>query len=273
LTVTDINSAFTGNIPENYDRYLGPMFFHCCAEDLAARIAEGPARRVLEIAAGTGIATRLIRDRLPDETDITASDLNDDMLKHAERKFSSGERITFQVADAMQLPFDDAQFDVVTCQFGIMFCPDKVQAFREARRVLAPGGRLLFSIWDALAHNPLPRTANEILATFFDGDAPAFLQVPFSYHDQTQISDDMLNAGFGDVQFTTLDGECVFAEPRHAALGVVTGSPLRIEIEQRGGADIDDVVDGVASGLGAAFGERDCRVPMRWTVISSSCTN
>ena len=268
--MTDINSAFTGNIPENYDRYLGPMFFHCCAEDLAARIAAQPAQRVLEIAAGTGIATRFIRDHLSDEIHITASDLNGDMLRHAEQKFSSGENIAFKVADAMQLPFEDAQFDVVACQFGVMFCPNKVQAFREARRVLAPGGRLLFSVWESLAHNPLPRTANEILAAFFDGEAPMFMHTPFGYSDQVAIREDMANAGFDEVAFTTLDGECVFADPRHAALGMVTGSPLRVEIDQRGDTDIDDVVDGVASGLGAAFGERDCRVPMRWTVISAS---
>jgi len=270
--VNEINTAFTGNIPENYDRYLGPMFFRSCGEDLAARIAGGPAQRVLEIAAGTGIATRCIRDRLTDAAQLTASDLNGDMLAHAEAKFSPGESIRFEVADAMQLPFENGQFDVVTCQFGIMFCPDKVQAFREARRVLAPGGRLLFSIWDSLDHNPLPRAINEILAAFFDGQAPMFMHVPFSYHDQAQIRSDMAEAGFAEIGLTTLDGECVFPDPRHAALGVVTGSPLRAEIDQRGDTDIDDVVEGVASGLEATFGASDCRVPMRWTVISASRT-
>lgn len=270
--MTDINSAFTGNIPENYDRYLGPMFFHCCAEDLAERVAEFPAQKVLEIAAGTGVATRLLRDRLPHETHLLVSDLNPDMLRHAEQKFSADENISFQPADAMQLPFEGAQFDSVACQFGIMFCPDKVQAFQETRRVLTPGGRLQFSVWGSLVHNPLPRTANAILAEFFGGDAPAFLHVPFSYHDEVMIREDMANAGFAEVEFTTLEGECVFPEPRHAALGMVTGSPLRIEIEQRGDTDIDDVVEGVASGLGKAFGERDCRVPMRWTVISATRT-
>ncbi len=267
--MNDIYSAFTGNIPENYDRYLGPMFFHDCAEDLAARIAGGEPEKVLEIAAGTGIATRYLRDHLPARVHITASDLNDAMLKHAEKKFSESENIRFQVADAMALPFEDQHFDLVACQFGIMFCPDKVQFFQQARRVLAPGGRLLFSIWDSLEHNPLPRTTNEILAEFFDGDVPAFLQVPFSYHDQEQIRNDMEQAGFSDIQFETQQGQCVFAEPTQAALGMVTGSPLRLEIEQRGDTAIDDVVDKVAADLKTTFGERDCRAPMRWTVIST----
>ncbi len=267
--MNNVYSEFTGNIPENYDRYLGPMFFHDCAEDLATRIAAGQAEKILEIAAGTGIATRYIRDQLPNEVHITASDLNADMLTHAEKKFSTEENIRFQVADAMALPFDDQQFDVATCQFGIMFCPDKVQTFREAHRVLNKGGRLLFSVWDALAHNPLPRATNDMLAEFFEGDAPAFLQTPFSYNDQELIRTDMHEAGFNEVQFTTLDGECVFAEPEDAALGMVTGSPLRLEIEQRGDSAIDDVVNAISHGLKTTFGERDCRVPMRWTVISA----
>lgn len=268
--MTDIYSAFTGNIPENYDRYLGPMFFHSCAEDLAARIAGGQAQQILEIAAGTGIATRYLRDRLPDEAHITASDLNNDMLRHAQQKFSAAENISFQVANAMALPFEDGQFDVVTCQFGIMFCADKPQAFHEAHRVLCRDGRLLFSIWDALEHNPLPRATNEILAEFFDGEAPAFLHIPFGYHDQAQIRHDLEKSGFTDVQFTTLEGECVFSRPKNAALGLVTGSPLKLEIEQRGEIAVDDVVNKVMDGLKATFGERDCRVPMRWTVIAAN---
>ncbi len=265
-----IYSAFTGNIPGNYDRYLGPMFFHRCAEDLATRVASGPAQQILEIAAGTGIATRYLRDQLADDSHISASDLNNDMLRHAKQKFSAAENISFQVANAMALPFEDRQFDVITCQFGIMFCPDKRQTFHEAHRVLQRNGRLLFSIWDALEHNPLPRVTNEMLAEFFDGNAPAFLQLPFSYHDQTQIREDIEKSGFTNVQFTTLDSECVFSSPRNAALGMVTGSPLRLEIEQRGDTTIDDVVNKVMNGLKTSFGARDCHAPMRWTVISAN---
>ncbi|HEB86718.1 MAG TPA: methyltransferase domain-containing protein, partial [Gammaproteobacteria bacterium] len=215
-------------------------------------------------------ATRYLRNRLPNETHITASDLNNDMLNHAQQKFLPSENISFQVANAMALPFEEGQFDVVTCQFGIMFCADKPQAFHEAHRVLCRGGRLLFSIWDALEHNPLPRVINEMLAELFDGDAPAFLQLPFGYHDQAQIRHDLEKSGFVDVQFTTLEGECVFSRPKNAALGMVTGSPLGLEIEQRGDMAIDDVVNKVMGRLKTTFGERDCRAPMRWTVIAAN---
>ena len=268
--MTDIYSAFTGNIPQNYDHYLGPIFFHRCAEDLAVRIAAGQAQQVLEIAAGTGIASRYLRNQLPGKAHITVSDLNDDMLRYAKQKFSSEENISFKVADAMALPFEDGQFDVIACQFGIMFCANKLQTFHEAHRVLRRGGRLLFSIWDALEHNPLPQVTNEVLAEIFDGDAPAFLQLPFSYHDQTQIRKDMEKSGFSDVQFNTINSECAFSQPKNAALGMVTGSPLRLEIEQRGDISIDDVVDKVMTRLKSKFGERNCRVPMRWTVMSAN---
>ncbi len=266
----DIYSAFTGSIPQNYDRYLGPMFFHLCAEDLAGRMVDSSAKQVLEIAAGTGIASRYIRNQLHENAHMTVSDLNADMLAHAEQKFSADENVVFSVADAMLLPFENNQFDVIACQFGIMFCPDKVQVFREARRVLAEKGRLLFSVWDSLQYNPLPHTVNKILADIFEDNVPAFLHAPFSYYDQSQIRNDMQQAGFTDIEFITLNGECVYADPHHAAMGMVTGSPLMLEIEQRADTSIDDVVENISSGLQAAFGASDCRVPIRWTVISAT---
>ncbi len=267
--MNDVNTAFTGSIPEDYDRYLGPMFFECCAGDLAERAAAHPARRVLETAAGTGILTRALRDRLPDGTHILATDLNADMLAHARGKFGADDDMRFEVADAQALPFDDQAFDLALCQFGIMFCTDKVQALAEAHRVLAPGGRLLFSVWNDLEDNTLPRTVNALLDEIFAGDAPAFLRVPFSYHEPERLRADLREAGFETVELTTLEGECRITAPRQAALGMVTGSPLRVEIEQRGDIDIDRVVEHVAGGIAAAFGDGYGRAPMRWTVIEA----
>ena len=130
------HAQFEGSIPEFYDRHLGPVLFHDYADDLADRLAAlGPAR-VLELAAGTGIATRRLRDRLPSEAEIVATDLNQPMLDHAEAKFDAGEAVEFQPADASALPFGDASFEAVVCQYGIMFFPDKSKCLAEVMRVL-----------------------------------------------------------------------------------------------------------------------------------------
>jgi SAM-dependent methyltransferase len=129
----DRNVVFAGAIPENYDRYLGPVIFEPYAEDLVSRLKGKKLNRVLEIACGTGIVTRRLRDALPASTEVIATDLNPDMFEFAKRKFKDGENVRWQQADALALPFPDESFDAVVCQFGYMFVPDKAAAMRESR--------------------------------------------------------------------------------------------------------------------------------------------
>jgi ubiquinone/menaquinone biosynthesis C-methylase UbiE len=134
-------SQFTGDVPRHYDSALGPVLFEPYARDIAARVAAlGPVRKVLELAAGTGIVTRKLRDALPRDATIVATDLNPAMLELARPRFHADERVTFRPADAIKLPFPDGEFDLVVCQYGVMFFPDRIAAFREARRVLGPAG-------------------------------------------------------------------------------------------------------------------------------------
>jgi ubiquinone/menaquinone biosynthesis C-methylase UbiE len=123
--MSDRAADFTGSIPAFYDHGLGPVFFADFADDIARRAAATAPRRVLEIAAGTGIVTRRLRDMLPPEAHLAATDLNPPMLEVARGKFHPDEMVEFQPADAMALPFPDSSFDVVVCQFGVMFFPDK----------------------------------------------------------------------------------------------------------------------------------------------------
>src|ERR1700743_491916 len=140
--------TFSGSIPEHYDSGLGPLVFVDYADDIARRAAALEPARVLETAAGTGIVSRRLRDRLPGASYLISTDLPPGMLEIAQRKFEVEERVVFRQADATALPFDDASFDVVVCQFGVMFYPDKDKSYREVHRVLAPGGHYLFSVWD-----------------------------------------------------------------------------------------------------------------------------
>jgi ubiquinone/menaquinone biosynthesis C-methylase UbiE len=136
MAATD--KLFAGSIPEIYDQFLVPLIFESYARDLAERLARLEPREVLETAAGTGVLTRAMASRLPAQARIVATDLNQPMLNHAQGQSHDG-RITWRQADALALPFEDRRFDAVACQFGAMFFPDKVQGYREARRVLKRG--------------------------------------------------------------------------------------------------------------------------------------
>ncbi len=173
--MTSDTARFVGDIPIFYDRGLGPVIFEDYAADIAHRTAASAPIDVLETAAGTGIVTRKLRDSLDPQAKLTATDLNEPMLEVAKTKFGAAEQVIFRSADATALPFDDDAFDAIVCQFGLMFFPDKDRAHREARRTLRPGGRYLFSVWDAPRYNPFPRLGLEVIERFFPGDPPQFL--------------------------------------------------------------------------------------------------
>ena len=179
--MSDDATGFVGSIPENYDRGLGPIFFTDYAEHTARLVAGYAPSRVLETGAGTGIVTRRLRDLLPATTRLIATDLNPPMLDVARKKFRPDEPIEFQHADAMALPIADASFDAVVCQFSAQFFPEKEKSYREAYRVLAPGGRYVFSVWDG-GYNRHARIADEVAAQFFPTDPPQFYRVGTGYN-------------------------------------------------------------------------------------------
>jgi ubiquinone/menaquinone biosynthesis C-methylase UbiE len=257
---------FTGGIPEHYDRYLGPVLFADYADYIAQRTAASAPARVLEIAAGTGIVTRRLRDRLPTDTHLTATDLNPPMLAVARTKFESSEQVEFQQADATALPFPDAAFDAVVCQFGVMFFPDKDKSYREVHRVLAPRGRYLFSVWDP-SRGIHPTTA--VVAGFFPDDPPQFYNVPFSYHRLDPIKDSLEAVGFIDLRFDIITVERQIADAARFAHGLIHGNPIVDEIRKRGG-DPDRVVDALAAALRQQFGANPTLMTLQAIVIEAT---
>lgn len=252
--MTDSNSAFIGDIPRNYEKYLGPLIFREYAEDLASRVSIPPGGVLLEIAAGTGMATRQLRDAIGSDTRIVVTDLNEDMLNVAKTKFNKDENIEFQTADALNLPFEDSSYDAVVCQFSVMFFPDKLLALQEAARVLKPGGLFYFNIWDSFEHNHLVRTVNKVLTECLPDNPPTFFQVPYGYHNIDVIKDFLFQAGFGTIDISVLPRTSLATEARHVALGYVMGNPTCSHIQQTAPESLTNIVDIVETAIGEEFG-------------------
>ena len=246
--MANIDTKFAGSIPQLYDRYLAPLLFEPYAGIVAERAKVLQPARVLETAAGTGIVTAALHEALP-EAEIVATDLNQAMLDVAEKRIASS-RVSFQAADAQSLPFADGGFDLVVCQFGAMFFPDRVKANAEARRVLRDGGRFIAVIWDRLERNPASHIVHETVASLFPDSPPRFFErTPFGYADPAAIEHDLLAAGFTDIEFETVVLNSRNSSPRDAAIGLCQGTPLRSEIEERGLDALERATEAAAQAL------------------------
>src|SRR3954447_2929919 len=265
----ETDRQFGGATPEPYGRFLGPLLSEPYARDLAARLAALAPARVLETAAGTGVATRALARALPAGAAIVATDLNRPMLDLAAARLETAE-VTWQQADALALPFGDGAFDAVACQFGAMFFPDKVAAYREARRVLRPGGRFVLSVWDRIGRNELARLVDEAVAALFPEDPPRFLaRVPYGYHDADATIDELRTAGFVEVAVETVARRGRAPSPLHAAVGLCQGTPLRAEIEARAPGRLGGVTDEAARAVAARFGDGPVDSGMQAHVIAA----
>jgi SAM-dependent methyltransferase len=261
------DTAFTGSIPALYDRCLGPLLFEPYARDLAERIAAIAPRRILETAAGTGIVTAALVRALPD-AEIVATDLNPDMLSIAEARTLSPS-VSFRPADACALPFADGGFDLVVCQFGAMFFPDRVTAYREALRVLKKGGLFLFNVWDRLDANPASAAVGGAIAALFPDDPPSFLRrVPFGYHDPKRIERDLVAAGFEDIAIETVAARS-HVDPAEVAPGLCAGSPLRAEIEAHGPDALGRAQAAAEAALAALVGRDGGELPLSALVVAA----
>ena len=270
MAATD--KLFAGSIPEIYDRLLVPLIFESYARDLAGRVAVVEPQDVLETAAGTGVLTRAIAARLPAQARIMATDLNQPMLDRASERQSHDGRIKWRQADALALPFEDQTFDVVACQFGAMFFPDKVQGYREARRVLKRGGHFFFNVWDRISENEFADVVTEALATLFPQDPPRFMaRIPHGYHDVEMIRKELTAAGFMDISVETVDDTSSASSPRDPAIAYCQGTPLRNEIETRDASRLEDATKEAAQALASRFGSGPIEGRIRAHVIDALC--
>ncbi|MDQ4122064.1 MAG: class I SAM-dependent methyltransferase [Acidobacteriota bacterium] len=255
MSSSDIDKVFAGSIPKLYETYLVPLIFEPYAADLANRLRGRSLSSLLEVAAGTGVVTCALASTLPESVSIVATDLNQAMLDQAS-SIGTKRPVKWRQADAMLLPFPDESFDIVVCQFGVMFFPDKTKAFSEARRVLKDGGVFLFNVWDRLEENQFADIITEALESISPDDPPRFLaRTPYGYYERGIIEQDLIEGGFRTLpQINTMAARSQASSPLIPAIAYCQGTPLRNEIEARTPNGLEEATNVAAEAIAKRFG-------------------
>jgi ubiquinone/menaquinone biosynthesis C-methylase UbiE len=264
----DQELRFAGSVPASYERLMVPLIFQPYANELARRARDLRPARILETASGTGVVTRALHEALP-EADIVATDLNQPMLDVAAERL--GDAVRFRQADAQALPFGDSSFDLVVCQFGAMFFPDRVRAHSEAHRVLSDGGHYLLAIWDAIERSPLTEVAQQVLIDLFPDDPPLFMREgPFSYSDPTKIEADLHEAGFETVDIETVEKRSRSLSAHDAATALCYGTPMGVEVDDREPGSLDRVFAAVEQAFRRFEGPNGIDAPMSAHIVTAT---
>jgi len=265
------DNVFGGSIPDIYDELLVPLIFDQYADDLAARTSELDPGDVLEVAAGSGVVSRAVAAVLDPASRYVATDLNAPMLDRGKSMHDDPDRIVWKPADASALPFHDDTFDLVLCQFGVMFFPDRVQAYKEAFRVLRMGGTFVFSMWDRLEENEFAFEVTEALAEIYSDDPPNFLaRTPHGHYDTTIYHSELGEAGFDNVTVETVERVSVASSATVPAVAYCQGTPLRNEIEVRTGPDLKEATAHATHRIRQRFGDGEVQGRIRGFIITAS---
>jgi ubiquinone/menaquinone biosynthesis C-methylase UbiE len=268
--ITASDAVFDESIPEIYDRYLVPLIFEHYAKDLAMRTAALSPGSVLEIAAGSGVVPRTVAPTLGSDARYTVTDLNQPMLDRARALQPPDERIRWAQADVVDLPFDDASFDLVLCQFAVMFFPDRLAAYREILRVLRLGGRFIFNTWDRIATSGFADAVTTGLATAIPEDPPMFLaRTPHGYHDLALIETELTDAGFTSFRSAAKTITTTARDPSHPAIAYCKGTPLRNEIVDRDPEGLDRLTDVATQAIVDQYGSGPVAAPAKAFIIDA----
>jgi ubiquinone/menaquinone biosynthesis C-methylase UbiE len=254
--------SYSGSIPKIYDEILGPCYFEPFAIETARRVAACKPQKILEIACGTGRVTNRLQKNLPD-AEIMATDISADMIAVAVEKLSGTKNISWKVADALDLPFEDDEFDVIVCQFGVMFFADRKKGVAEAWRVLKDGGTFIMTVWDKLSMSPIAASGRQIMIDFFEGHPPQGLKTAYSMADKKEIEELLEEAGFKNIQIESVNKRCETDSAEKLAFAMVDGSIVLNFIREKDAEAVPVLRKKIAETIVENFGNHPVRSTMQ----------
>lgn len=246
---------FVGSIPEVYESVLGDFIFEPFARNIVTRITHTENVKVLELAAGTGRVTQYLSELFSGTTNIIATDISVGMLEVAQQKVKAA-NIVWQQVDIAEIPYTDNSFDLIVCQFGIMFLQDKIRGFSEIRRVLKPGGQFIFNVWAPLEENKIWQITNQVMMQFI-GQLPALSHKvgPFSSSFVPAVQQQLQDAGFDNCTVDTIKITSSISSAADAAKGFIHGLPIKEIILKSNPDKIHDIQDILSYEFAAHLGD------------------
>jgi ubiquinone/menaquinone biosynthesis C-methylase UbiE len=245
-----------------YDRFFGPFYFEPYAIEVANRLDVGEEAQVLELASGTGRVTRHIRNRIPASAKLIASDIDEIALGIAKRELGEAD-IEWRIIDGQEIPFANDTMDTVVCCFAYMFMPDRVKAFKEAFRVLKPGGVLLFTTWDTLESNGASFTSRSVAKDYLEDPLPDNIDDSTSMNAEVLVRALLQEAGFTRMTVEKKQLFGTMSSAKEAAQGFVDrGGVVYDLIAKRNPAAIDEIKIRLEKELGEKYGEAPMIAPM-----------
>ncbi|HEV3325588.1 MAG TPA: methyltransferase domain-containing protein [Puia sp.] len=259
--------TFDGSIAKNYDHHIVPFLFEPYAADLVSRIEIAAGANLLELACGTGIVTQRLVSHLSGSAELTATDINAEMLAVAQEKITAS-NVGWDTVDMTAIPYEHDLFDTVVCQFGLMFATDKVRAVAEMHRVLKKGGKLLFNVWATIADNPIWRIYTTLLARFFPNSMPNPAFGPFSMSDENYGLSLLHQTGFTHCRVESVSKTGICDTASNAAIGFTLGSPLYNFIKNDPSL-VKRFQDALEEAIRQELGNNPVRSPLRSLVFSA----
>ena len=259
-----------GDMAENYEQYFVPAIFRPWATDLLDLTAPQEGERVLDLACGTGIVSRLAAERVGPSGKVIGLDINPGMLAVAGSATPAGASIEWRQGNAEDMPFPDKAFDLVICQQGLQFFPNKPVALREMYRVLAPAGRLALSVWRDIQHIPGYIALADALASHVSAEAAGFMHMTGSVADELEGL--AVEAGFQKVAVRSASRKLHFSSPEAFVWEIIQCTPLAwmTAVNQAGESTRANVINEVSAKLRPYVDDDGLTFPIEARVLTAS---